>query len=367
MENKKNILFVGSFSHISKYEHKGGLMFACDTIYQSLKEDNNWILIDSTASTNKHRGGLERLRYALIRMGKLLKYLSFKKVDIVVLFHVQGFSFVEKGIMALFSKLFGKKVVISPRSGLLLDNLETSAFYRFWTKLIFSITDKVFCQSEYWKRYFLDLVGNNPSTYSVIHNWIDSDNYFENKPLPKETKKQCLNILFLGWITPNKGIFDLVAAANRLKNRDIKFLIAGDGDAFDEVVTEVKKLQLDYMFDFKGWIKGADKMALFKEIDIFVLASYREGYPNALLENMASCTAVIATNIGSVPDLIQDKENGYLYEPGDVDALVQNLECLISDESERKRIALNGKRRIANNNTIAIGSDKFRQLLKTLH
>jgi len=366
-KNDKNVLFVGAFSEVTKYTHAGGLMFACDTIINSLKDDVNWILIDSTASTNKHRGISERAINAVKRIFKLIKHLFFSRVDIVILFSAEGFSFVEKGFMALLSKLFGKKVIFAPRSGLLLDDIDASTCFRKYVKFVLSKVDRVLCQSEFWKEYFSDLVGGTINKYTVIHNWIDSEKYFNNKPTYiKKKLEKTIKVLFLGWVTKNKGIFDIIEVANKLRNNDIKFIIAGDGDAFEEIVELVEKKDLTHMFDFRGWVKGDEKLDLFIESDIYILASYKEGYPNSLMEAMASSLPVISSKVGSTPDLIQDNLNGLLFDAGDINQLAEKTLMLIQDEDERIRIANNARERIATNNTMEIGSAKFRQLLKSL-
>ncbi len=366
--NNKNILFVGSFSEKTKYKHVGGVMFACDTLINALKNDFNWVLIDSTASTNKHRGMWERSINAVKRIYKLIKHLILSKIDIVILFSADGFSFVEKGVMALLSKLFRKKVIFASRSGFLLDDVSSSLFFRKWVKFVLSKVDIVLCQSEFWKEFFLDLVGDeNINKYAVIHNWIDSNLYFNNRSAYIErAPEKTINILFLGWVTRNKGIFDIIEAADKLRNNKIKFIIAGDGDAFKEIVEIVERKELTHMFDFRGWVKGSDKLELFKESDIYILASYKEGYPNALMEAMASSLPVISSKVGSTPDLIQNNVNGYLFQAGNINQLAEKILVLVQDRDERKRIANNAKERIANNNTIEIGSHKFKRLLKSL-
>lgn len=363
----KNVLFVGAFSKVTKYKHAGGLMFACDTIINSLESDANWVLIDSTASTNKHRGIWERFINAIKRIFKLIKSLILDRIDIVILFSAEGFSFVEKGLMALLSKLFRKKVVFAPRSGLLLDDVSSSILFKKYVKFVLSNVDRVLCQSEFWKDYFLDLVGDDKDKYVVIHNWIDSEVYFNNKSayMKKNTQEE-IKILFLGWVTKNKGVFDIVEAADKLRNNNIKFVIAGDGDAFEDIVKLVESKGLVDKFDFRGWVKGDEKLDLFNESDIYILASYKEGYPNALMEAMASSIPVISSRVGSTPDLIQDNVNGYLFEAGNIDQLVEKILILSQDQDERIKIASKGKERIATNNTIEIGSVKFRQLLNSL-
>jgi len=162
-QEKPNVLFVGSFARCSKSGHVGGQMFACDLlINSSLKDQVNWILVDSTATTNKVRSISERVGGAMQRSSSFFYSLVFNKVDIVLLFSSSGYSFLEKGVMALVALFLRKSVVFAPRSGHIITDVENSKFMRFFIKTILRKVDRVICQSEYWQSYFFKLVGGDP-------------------------------------------------------------------------------------------------------------------------------------------------------------------------------------------------------------
>jgi glycosyltransferase involved in cell wall biosynthesis len=73
--------------------------------------------------------------------------------------------------------------------------------------------------------------------------------------------------------------------------------------------------------------------------DVMVNSSYIEGLPMTILEAMASRLPVIATKVGAVEDVIQNKKNGILLEAGDADALAEALEELITDKEKRQEYA----------------------------
>ena len=112
-----------------------------------------------------------------------------------------------------------------------------------------------------------------------------------------------------------------------------------------------------------GWVVGKDKFDLLAQSDIFVLPSYFEGYPNSLIEAMASNCAVIATNVGSIPDLIINNHNGLIFRPGDIVTLAGHLDLLISNKQYRVKIANNGRDSVVNNNSIQAAVVKFKSLI----
>lgn len=367
MSNKKNILFIGSFKKNKGDRNVGGQMFACDTLVNSkLSNKVKWLLIDTTASTNKARSFKERLDGAISRISKFIYYLFSKQVDVVLLFSAHGFSFLEKGSMALIAKLFGKSVVLAPRSGYIIDDSEASFIRRNFIKTVLIAVDRVICQSEYWQNYFFNLTGNKDAEkYCIIQNWIDTDAYL----LPKEKNhKAGIHVLFMAWVVKDKGILDLIEAASGLQAKfpNIKYHIAGDGVAMEKSKNLVREKKLTNQFVFHGWVKGKDKINLLKKVDVFVLPSYYEGLPNSLLEAMASSLTVIATRVGSIPDLVENGANGLLFNKGNTKALSECIQLVFEDNSLRELMANNARETVLKNNTLDIAISKFAKIFKEI-
>lgn len=359
---KPKILFVGSFKAAGETGNVGGQMFACRTLINShLSEKYEWVLIDSTASTNKSRSFRERLGGALKRILAFWGALR-KEKDIlgVLIFSSAGFSFKEKGLMALIAKVgFQKQVIFAPRSGLILEDIEQSSMNRWWIRLVLSKVNKVLCQGESWQAYYRNFVGGDSTKYVAIHNWIDANLYFQNAPKPINAPQGPLNILYLGWVTPNKGIHLVLQVADKMRNQNLRFVIAGDGDALEETQQQVEKQKLSNAFEFKGWVDLPGKLKCLQQADIFILPSYKEGYPNALMEAMASSIACIASNVGGIPDLLGQNTYGLLMQPGNAESLQEQLEKLITNPELRVQYGQKARERIAANNTIEVALEKF--------
>jgi len=122
--NKKKVLFVGSFKNSGGSGNVGGQMFACRSLIDSkLSEKVEWFLIDTTADSNIRISFTNRLFKASKRIVSAFFYLVFKKIDIALIFTSHGVSFLEKGLIAYLSKLFGAEVILAPRSGLMIKNM----------------------------------------------------------------------------------------------------------------------------------------------------------------------------------------------------------------------------------------------------
>jgi len=366
---KPKVLFVGAFKKISKDGSYGGQMFACDSLVNSwLKERVDWILLDTTATTNRKRSFLERASGAFLRLLKFNWILLSRKVDVVLLFTSYGFSFREKGLMVLIAKFFGKKTVLAPRSGLIKNDVEASASMRRLVQRIVRKTDRVVCQGPSWRTYYSELSGSTDmSKFPVIHNWLDTDIY--SRTAQEKEEKPPVRIVYLGWVNRNKGIFDVLDAIKLLKDDGIDGFVvdvAGNGDDLQEAIDYAKERELDKIVDFKNWVMGEQKIDLLYGGDMFILASYREGYPNSLLEAMLCGLPPVTTNVGAIPDFVEDGKNGYMYEPGDVQALKQHIQRLLDDSEKRRTMGKNAKATILKNNTIDRAVNSFSEVFDSL-
>ncbi|MEL7227669.1 MAG: glycosyltransferase family 4 protein, partial [Cyanobacteria bacterium J06576_12] len=97
---------------------------------------------------------------------------------------------------------------------------------------------------------------------------------------------------------------------------------------------------------FLGWINPAERNQLLQRANAFVLPSYNEGLPMAMLEAMAWALPTISTPVGGIPEFLDDGETGYLVEPGDVEKLAYSMERLIGDEGLRLRLGEQARVRV---------------------
>ncbi len=158
----------------------------------------------------------------------------------------------------------------------------------------------------------------------------------------------------MGWINDNKGIDILVEAMNNIRERlgEFRVLVCGRGPAEESIRKKVTALNLTEFFEFRGWVIGDEKNKSFLETDIFVLPSYKEGLPNALLEAMAYGLPVITTPVGAIPEVIVDGMNGILVNPGNITELGTAILTLFQDNEKRKQMGENARKTILANHDI---------------
>ncbi len=136
---------------------------------------------------------------------------------------------------------------------------------------------------------------------------------------------------YVGRLSEVKGILNLVEAIPRVleEQGDLSFMIVGDGPQRGRVEELLDLYHLHDHVCLPGWAPRDRLPEVLSELKLLVVPSYSEGLPNIVLEAMACGTPVLATPVGSIPDIIRDGETGYLMAENNPDAIAGAvLECL---------------------------------------
>jgi glycosyltransferase involved in cell wall biosynthesis len=164
---------------------------------------------------------------------------------------------------------------------------------------------------------------------------IDRSNY-----QPDLTPRQDNRILFVGRLTTEKHIDVVLRAVARLDPAlDARVDIVGSGDQRRNLEQLAHELGLDDRVTFHGHTSDQELRALYTQASVFAIASIAELQSIATMEAMASGLPVVAADAVALPHLVHDGENGYLFPPGDVEALADRLtRVLTATPDERRRM-----------------------------
>ena len=149
-----------------------------------------------------------------------------------------------------------------------------------------------------------------------------------------------INILFLSRIEKTKGIAELITAIPQIvaKYENVRFLIAGTGPFLPIIKKSPIVRSFQKYIIFKGYVRGSDKIELFRNANIFVLPSFSEGCPVSVIEALASGLPIVYTGVGALPDILIDGENGLCVESRSVDSLVAALNYLLENPLKVKQM-----------------------------
>ncbi|AGC69403.1 polysaccharide pyruvyl transferase CsaB [Thermoclostridium stercorarium subsp. stercorarium DSM 8532] len=191
--------------------------------------------------------------------------------------------------------------------------------------------------------------GFPPQRIYTVYNGIPFDKPVDIMPPEDFAKKYGFPIqpgdIFIGILArldPVKGhtVFLDAAAKVAKKCPQARFLIGGPGDDLrPSLEKRASRLGISDKVFFLG--KVTEPYSFFNLIDINVLASYSESFPYVILEGARMKKATVSSRVGGLEDLFVQGENGYLFTPGDSDALADYLIELICDEEKRRRFGEN--------------------------
>ena len=156
------------------------------------------------------------------------------------------------------------------------------------------------------------------------------------------------DVLFVGRLASNKGILllvDAIAAVTRT-HPDVRLAIRGEGPLKAEIQAKITALNLQKNIVFLPRIADTAAMAdLYRRSRMLVCASTVEGNPRVTIEAMACGVPVISTPVGIMPDVIQDGENGYLFD-WQPDQLAEQIGLLLDDPDLQARVGEAGRQSV---------------------
>ncbi len=201
----------------------------------------------------------------------------------------------------------------------------------------------------------------NPEDVHVIHNGIDAQVY---RPMPSEAALAALGVdpsrpfaLFAGRLTRQKGLHLLLAAALKMSPHHQLVVVASSPDT-PEIAAEVAELA-ERVGSERGdlvwlgrFIPNEELIHLYTGASVFVCPSVYEPFGLVNLEAMACETAVVASRVGGIPEIVVEGETGYLVDldPEDLESFTTNLAArvdeLLSDPALARRMGKAGRRRV---------------------
>ncbi len=157
-------------------------------------------------------------------------------------------------------------------------------------------------------------------------------------------------LLFAGRCEKDKGVEELLQAFALIAAEDgsAVLVIAGEGSARKELERQAQRSSWATRVRFVGQLGRKDVALLFKAADVFVLPSYAEGMPNALLEAMAAGLVCVATPVGGIPEAIEDGVNGLLAPVQSAGAIAAAVKKVFASPALSARLGTAAARTIQN-------------------
>ncbi len=177
-------------------------------------------------------------------------------------------------------------------------------------------------------------------------------------------------LLFLSNLIVSKGIYVLLEACQRLKERGVAFHCDYVGGESKEVTGEqfrkaIAERGLEDCVIYHGPQYGADKDRAFRRADIFVQPTFDDCFPLTLVEAMQYRLPIVSTDVGAIPDIVTDGVNGLVCKQQDVDSLVEALTTLLADAALRREMGERGHARYLKEMTLEAFEGSFAEALRS--
>jgi glycosyltransferase involved in cell wall biosynthesis len=156
-------------------------------------------------------------------------------------------------------------------------------------------------------------------------------------------------IIAVGRLSPEKGQAGLLQAFATVSREhpELQLALVGDGPEAERLHALAANLGIADKIHFAGRLGEQDTLQEIARADILVLTSFMEGLPIVLMEAMAIGTAVIASCVAGIPELVEDGESGLLFTPSNWDELAAAIRRLVDDDALREKLVRRARERVA--------------------
>lgn len=280
--------------------------------------------------------------YVVYAMLWLWIYRVFCGMQLVHFHGASYSSYRRKYLLSRWAKFLGYRTIFHLHGGDFLG-FHQAIGADYLTRTL-NMYDAVAVLSEYWKKYLVDNFAC--SNVYVIKNIVDVPKLAS---LTDSNASSMFNILYMGALYKDKGAYDLLSFAQKyhsdFQNKLTIHICGGKTDselrAFKKALDKVKDNKI---ISFHGWIESEKKVYFLQHCDALILPSYYEGLPMCILEAMSYAKPIIATPVGSIPELVVPGKTGYLFEPGNIEQMFNCISELMQSQSNAKQMGKMGSK-----------------------
>lgn len=224
---------------------------------------------------------------------------------------------------------------------------------KYMQTYIFKTYSKLIAVSYETKKFLIDkrkIIGNKIKT---IYHGIDVNEYECYNKEEKIGLRQNLGVKnddivvgYIGRITYAKGLEMLIEVINELKYKfsNLKFIFVGDGEITNYLLKKIEENDLSSICKLTGHVN--DVYNYYNIIDIFVLPSLSEGIPLTVLEAMFLGKIVICSNVGGIPEIIDNEKEGFILSESNIKNIKEKIIYVIENIGNMKEISENAKKKI---------------------
>ena len=321
-----------------------------DVIVSVLNTSPTWRSIHSIGLLFRSLVGGAQL---LIDLARLIFTLSKTKYDVIHLTTSGSLAVVRDLSVSVIGSLFNVSVVYHVHFGRIPKIADANDFEWRLIKKVMARSSTVIVLDR--------PTFSSVKRYAPCINVLLVPNCINVDPLPSIDPRIDIvkTVLFIGWVVPTKGIEELVKSWSMVNRYDWRLDIVGSFEPWyrDQLMEQYQSNSVNFI----GHLPHAMAMERMSRCDLFVLPSYTEGFPNVILEAMVFGRAIIATDVGAIPEILEDGA-GILFKSQSVEALTEVLNKVLSDSELRKSIGMCANKKVFDHFTVDIVFDAYMKI-----
>ncbi|MGV1098221.1 glycosyltransferase family 4 protein [Thiovibrio sp. JS02] len=226
--------------------------------------------------------------------------------------------------------------------------------------------------SDNLKQYFVSELGLSEKAIEVVLNGVDTKRFSPDnirgrlvELLPASATGKLL--ISVGRLTEAKDQECLLYAMKKLiaeGGADVSLALVGEGELRGRLEARISELGLGQHVFLLG--NRTDVHELLPDAAMFVLSSRREGLPMVLLEAMASGLPVVATNVGGIPEVVKEGDNGFLAPPENPESLAEKIGLMLSEPERSAAMGLSGREMVEKFYSMQKTAQRYAQLYENI-
>lgn len=283
-----------------------------------------------------------------------IKIIHIYKIDVIHGHLVPGIF-----IGYLLGRIFNKPVVGTPYSFITVEmNFILNKLAKLIEENIYPKIDVLIFESEENRQKALNLRKLSFSNSVIIHTGIEIPKISNNR-----TKKNKINLFYIGRLVKIKAVDNLVLSIKYLQQNDINKIhinIIGEGELSEKLKRLISVNNLEYVVTLHGFVNDVTPYII--DGDIFILPSYQEGLSVALLEAMSFGKACIVNNFG-----VPFKKNSiYEMKNNEPKSIAKAISTVINDKELFQQLCKNARKEICDNFSVKNFSESYYQIYNKL-
>ncbi len=358
---KKKIIFIGPFSVPIT-----GNSIVNDTIFEKLAQNPSYEVKKINTSYPEFNEENGKISFSKILFYVSTNFHIYKQIGVHIVYISIGQTYLgilKNAIPMLLAKLFRQKLIVHLHGNELGSNYQkANSFQKKIFQFLLKLPNKAIVLSPHLTHNLLPFL--KEENISVLPNFSEDLMIATREEIAKKEYSH-IKLFFLSNLMTEKGIFELLQALTLLQKKGIFIPTELYGTMDKKIAVTLLSMikNLGNLVTYKGMVSDKEKKNAFLNNNTFILPSYNEGMPLAVLEAMANGNLIITTHLPGLQDILINNENSFLIKKKNMQEIVDVLENIYKNPEIYTSFCVKNYNRILESFTEKIFSERLFKII----